>query len=66
VVTPVRRWFHLALAVAWSVYAVTVVLAWRKASAAPPDSDSQVLVAAAWGLMALLLATSWSYQRGSG
>ena len=61
-----RRVTWFALVVAWSVYAVLVALGWRTASAAPPDADSQLLVAAAWGLGSLLLVTSWLHDRESG
>jgi hypothetical protein len=62
----VRRSIVVALAVAWSAYAVAVVLAWREAAAAAADADSQLFPAAAWGLIALLLTTSWLYGREGG
>lgn len=62
-----RRSSRIAFAISWSVYAVTVVLAWRKVLAVP-DSRGNVtglFVATVCGGFALALLGAWlaDYER---
>jgi hypothetical protein len=62
----VRRSTRIALAVAWTVYVLTVVLAWRKVSAAPNGDVNGLFVATVCGFFGLLLLTSWLQDREGG
>jgi hypothetical protein len=60
----VRRSTRIAFAVCWPVYALAVVLAWRKVSAAPNGDVNGLFVATACGFFGLLLLTVWLQDQG--
>jgi ABC-type sugar transport system permease subunit len=57
----VRRSSRTAFAIAWAVYAVTVILAWRKVLAVPDGRGdiNGLLVATVAGALGLALLGSW-------
>ena len=61
-----RRSTRVALAVCWPVYAVVVVLAWRKVSAAPGGDVNGLFVATVCSFAGLLLLSLWLQDQGSG
>jgi hypothetical protein len=59
-----RRSTRWACAVAWPVFLLTVVLAWRKVSAAPEGDVNGLFIASVCGLFGLLLLTLWLRDQG--
>jgi hypothetical protein len=57
----VRRSSRIAFTISWSVYAVTVVLAWRKVLAVPGGRGdiNGLLVATVAGALGLALLGAW-------
>lgn len=50
---------RVAFVIAWLVYAVTVVLAWRKVLAVPTGNLNGLLVATVAGFLGLALLGAW-------
>lgn len=63
-----RRSSRVAFAVAWVVFAVTVVLAWRKVLAVPDGRGdvTGLFVATVCGAVALVLLMAWLQDREGG
>jgi hypothetical protein len=57
----VRRSSRIAFAVSWTVYALTVVLAWRKVLAVPDGrgDTTALLIATVCGAAGLALLMAW-------
>jgi hypothetical protein len=58
-VQPVRPSSRIAFAIAWVVFAVTVVLAWRKVLALPNGDITRLFIATVAGAVGLALLGAW-------
>jgi hypothetical protein len=58
-VQPVRASSRIAFAIVWVVFAVTVVLAWRKVLALPNGDITRLFVATVAGAFGLALLGAW-------
>jgi hypothetical protein len=54
-----RRSSRVAFVVSWIVFAVAVVLAWRKVLAAPNGDVTRLFVATVAGALGLMLLGAW-------
>lgn len=60
-----HRSTRIAFAVAWTVYVVAVVLAWRKVTAAPNGHANGLFIATVCGFVGLVLMMLWLQDRES-